>query len=247
MIEPAHCVLDGADARHIGQLRAPQQDDGQAEHSRSRDLTVGRRPAAILGHDNVDGMCNQQCPIVGFGEWTAAGEIGGVRYRERRIDRFDAADEIVVLRRSREDSDLGLAEREKNTARRFAERLHGRRCIRHLDPAVAGERCPGRAAEREQWDACGCRRRGCIGRNDRGVRMRRVDESIDAFGCKISRKALGAAESADAHRHTLRGRRRGAPRERDRYGHVRACAETLRQPSRLRGTAENEDAPHVVR
>jgi hypothetical protein len=192
-------------------------------------------------------MCNQQCSIVGFGERTAAGEIGGVRYRERRINRFDATDEIVVLRRSREDYDLGLAEREKDTARGLAERLHGRRGIRHLDPAVVGERRPGRAAEREQRDACGDRRRGCIGRNDRGVRMRRVDESIDAFGCEISRKALGAAESADAHRHPLRGRRGGAPRERDRYGHVRACAEALRQPSRLRGTAENKDALHVVR
>jgi hypothetical protein len=247
MIEPSHDVLHGLHGRHLGQRGTAQQDDGQAEQPRRRDLAVGRRSTAVLGHDNLDGMCNQQCPIVGFGEWTTAGEIGGVRYRERRIDRFDAADEIVVLRRSREDSDLGLAERNKNTARRFAECFHRRRGIRHLDPVVARERRPRRTPERQQRDACGCRRRSCIGRDDRGVRMRRVDESIDAFGCEISRKALGAAESADAHRHTLGGRRPGAPRERDRYGHVRAFAETLRQPSRLRGAAENEDAPHVVR
>lgn len=246
MIEPAHCVLDGADAGHIGQRWAPQQDDGKAEHSRGRDLAVGRRSTAVLGDDHVDGVCDQQCPIVGLGKWTTAGDVGDVRYGERRINRLDTAHEVVVLRRLREGADLGLAERNKNTARRCAECFYGRRGIRHLGPAVAGELRPRRTPEREQWDACGCRRRGCIGRNDCGVRMRRVDESIDAFGCEISRKALGAAESADSHRRALRSGRRGAARERDRYGHVHAFAETLRQASRLRGAAENEDAPHVV-
>jgi hypothetical protein len=246
MIEPSHDVLHGLDGRYLGQRWTSQQDDGKAEHSCRRDLAVGRSPTAVLGNDHVDGVCDQQCPIIGLGEWTTAGDIGSVRYGERRINRFDAAHEIVVLRRLREGADLGLAERNKNTARRFAECFHCRRGIRHLDPAVARERRPGRTPKREQRDACGCCRRGCISRDDRSVRMRRVDEGIDAFGGEILRKPLGAAESADSHRRALRGGRRGAARERDRYGHVRAFAETLRQASRLRGAAENEDAPHVV-
>ena len=246
MIEPSHDVLDGLDGRHVGQRRTAQQDDGKAEHSRRRDLAVGCRSAAVLGDDQVDGVCDQQCPVVDLGEWTTAGDIGGVRYGERRINRFDAAHKVVVLRRSREGADLGLAERNKNTARRFAECFDCCRRIRHLDPAVAGERRPGRTPKREQGDACGCRRRGCVSRDDRSVGMRRVDESIDAFGGEISRQALGAAESADSHRRALRGGRRSAAGERDRYDHVRAFAETLRQASRLRGAAENEDAPHVV-
>jgi hypothetical protein len=246
MIEPSHDVLDGLDGRHLGQRRTSQQDDGKAKHSRRCDLAVGCRSAAVLGDEYVDGVCDQQCPVVGLGEWTTAGDIGGVRYGERRINRFDAAHKVVVLRRSREGADLGLAERNKNTARRFAECFDCCRGIRHLDPAIAGERRPGRTPKREQGDACGCRRRGCISRDDRSVRMRRIDESIDAFGGEILRKALGAAESSDSHRRALRGGRRSAAGERDRYGHVRAFAETLRQASRLRGAAENEDAPHVV-
>lgn len=246
MIEPSHDVLHGLDGRYLGQGRTAQQDDGQAEQPRRRDLAVGRRSTAVFGDDHVDGVCDQQCPIIGLGEWTTAGDIGSVRYGERRINRFDAAHEIVVLRRLREGADLGLAERNKNTARCFAECFHCRRGIRHLDPAVAGERRPGRTPKREQRDACGYCRRGCISRDDRSVRMRRVDEGIDAFGGEILRKTLGAAESADSHRRALRGGRRGAARERDRYGHVRAFAETLRQASRLCGAAENEDAPHVV-
>jgi hypothetical protein len=246
MIEPRYYVLHGLDGRYLGQRWTSQQDDGKAEHSCRRDLAVGRSPTAVLGNDHVDGVCDQQCPIVGLSEWTTARDIGGVRYGERRINRFDAAHKIVVLRRSREGADLGLAERNKNTARRFAECFDCCRGIRHLDPAISGERRPGRTPKREQGDACGCRRRGCISGDDRSVRMRRVDESIDAFGGEISRQALGAAESADSHRRALRGGRRSAAGERDRYGHVRAFAETLRQASRLRGAAENEDAPHVV-
>jgi hypothetical protein len=246
MIEPRHYVLHGLDARYLGQRRTAQQDDGQAEHSRRRDLAVGRRSTAVFGDDHVDGVCDQQCPIVRLGEWTTAGEIGGARYGERRINRFDAAHKIVVLRRLREGGDLGLAERNKNAARRFAERFHCCRRIRYLDPAIARERRPGRTPKREQGDACDCRRRGCVSRDDRSVRMRRVDESIDALGGEILRQALGATKPADSHRRALRSRRRGAAGERDRYGHVRAFAETLRQASRLCGAAENEDAPHVV-
>ena len=246
MIEPRHYVLHGLDGRHVGQRRTAQQDDGKAEHSRRRDLAVGRSPTAVLGDDHVDGMRDEQCQIAGFGEWTTAGDIGGVRYGERRINRFDAAHKIVVLRRSREGADLGLAEGNKNAARRFAECFHCRRRIRHLDPAVAWEWRPGRTPKREQGDACGCRRPGCVSRDDCSVGMRRVDESIDALGGEILRQALGATEPADSHRRALRGGRRSAAGERDRYGHVRAFAETLRQASRLCGAAENEDAPHVV-
>lgn len=246
MIDPSHYVLDGLHNRHFGQQRAAQEDDGQAERSRRRDLAVARTPAAVFGDDDIDRVCGEQRPIVGLAEWTAAGDIGDVRHRKRRINRLDAAHEIAVLRRSREDSDLGLAEREKHVARRFAERFHSRCGIGHLDPAIAGTRRPGRAPKREQGDGRGCRGGGCVGRDRRRIGMRHIDQRVDAFSSEISRKALGAAESADPYRRSLRCRRRGAARERDRYGHIGAFGETLRQTSRFRGPAENEDAPHAA-
>ena len=247
MIEPGHDVLDGLDGRYLGQRRAPQQDDGKAKRPRGRDLAVGRSATAVLGDDDVNGMRDQQGPIVHLRERTTAGDIGGVRYGERRINRFDAAHEIMMLRRSREDSELGLAKREKHTARRFAERVYRCRGIRHLDPTVGGQRCPRRATQREQGDACGGRRGGCIGGNDGSVRMRGVDQGIDTFPREIPGKTLGSAESADSHRHRVSGGRPGAACERHRCGHIAAFAETLRQPSRFRGAAQNEDAPHVGR
>ena len=77
--------------------------------------------------------------------------------------------------------------------------------------------------------------------------MRRIDKRVDAFGRELFAKALGATESADPHRHGVRGGRGGAARERNRYGHIGAFDQTFRQPSRFRRAAENEDASHVVR
>jgi len=247
MIEPDHDVLDGLDGRYLGQRRAPQQDDGKAKRPRGRDLAVGRRATAVLGDDDVNGMRDQQGPIVHLREWTTAGDIGGVRYGERRINRLDAAHEIMMLRRSCEHSELGLAKREKHTARRFAERVYRCRGVRHFDPTIGGQRRPRRATQREQGNARGGGRRGCIGGNDGSVRMRGVDDGIDTFSREIPGKTLGSAESADSHRHRVSGGRSGAARERHRCGHIAAFAETLRQPSRFGGAAQNEDAPHVAR
>ena len=246
MIKPRHCLRDGPDGRYFGQGRPAQQDDRKPEHSRRRDLAVGRSPPAILGDDDIDGVSCQQYPIGVLSERTSAGDVGCMWDRQRRIHRLDAAHEIVVLRRSSERSDLRLTEREKNTARLRAERLHGGAGIGDLHPTIAGKRRPGRASQREQGNACGCRRGGGIGRDARGVGVCRVDEDIDALACEILCKALSAAESADPHRRGLCGRRSGAASERDRNFQLDAFNETFRQAARFRGPTENEDASHDV-
>ena len=247
MIEPRQRFLDGLDGGHRGQRRTARQDDGEAERARRRDLAVGRGPTAVPGDDEVDGMGGQQCPIVGLGERSTAGDVGCVRHREGRIDRFDAAYEIMVLRRLRESPDLAFAEGEEDTAGLFAQRLYCRGGIGNLDPTITGERHPRRPAQRKQRYARGRRRVGRVGRDDCGVRMGRIDKRVDAFGREILAKALGATESADPHRHRVSGRRPGAARERNRYGHIGAFDETFRQPSRFRRAAQNEDVSHVVR
>jgi hypothetical protein len=247
MIEPRNCVLDGPDGRYLRQRWTAQQHDGNAERSRRRDLAVGRGPTAVLGDDHVDGVGDQQCPIVGLAERTTTGDIGCVRHRKRRINRLDAAHEIMMLWSSREDSNLALAECEKDVPRRFAECFHCRGDIGNFDPTVAGQRRPWRAPECEQGDARGRRGRGCIRGDDSRVGVRRVDESVDALVGEISRKAFDSAEAADPHWRGLRGGRSGAPGERDRYGEIHASDEMLRQAPRFSSAAENEDAPHVAR
>src|SRR5262245_64569687 len=83
MIEPRNCVLDGPDARHLRQRRAAQQDDGKTERSRRRDLAVGRGPTAVLGDNHVDGVGDQQCPIVRSEEHTS--ELQSLRHLVCRL------------------------------------------------------------------------------------------------------------------------------------------------------------------
>jgi len=52
--------------------------------------------------------------VLGFAERAAAGHVGDLRQRQRRIDRIDAADEIMVLRRIAERRELVAAERDKD-------------------------------------------------------------------------------------------------------------------------------------
>ena len=71
--------------------------------------------------------------------------------------------------------------------------------------------------------------------------MGRVDQRIDTLVRQIVGEPFGAAETADAHRHRLRGGRRGAARQRQRHGKLGAPGQPFRQPARFRRAAENED------
>jgi len=245
MIEPANRVLDSPGCRHLRRRRTAQQDDGETEPPRRRDLAVGRGTAAVLGDDHLDRVADKQSPIVRFAERPATGDIERVRYRKRRINGLDAAHEIMMLRRPREDSNLAFAEREKHMSRRVAQRLQRRRGIGDFDPSVAAQRRPWSAPQCEQGNARGRGGGGRVRGDDFGVGVRRVDESVDALIDEISREALGPAEAADAHPRGLRGGRRGTPGERDRYGEIGTSGETFREPSRFRSAAEDEDASHV--
>ena len=177
-----------------------------------------------------------------------AGEIDGVRHRERRLDRIDAADEIEVLRRRRERRQLLAAEREKDAARRGAERPHGASAVGDLGPAVAVDRDPGGTIERQQRDLREVSRpAAALADMRRRVGMRRIDQDVDRFRAEIGGETLGAAETADPHRNRLRRRRGGAAGERQRHREIGARRQALREPPRLRGAAENEDALHGAR
>jgi hypothetical protein len=151
-----------------------------------------------------------------------------------------------VLRRVREQPDIVAAEREKNTARRGAERRDGAAHIIDLGPAIAFSRGPGGTAQYQQWDLCrrgGARR---ILRHHRRVGMCRIDQDIDILPREMIRQAFRTAEAADPYRDRMGCRRGGAARERKRHDQIAAIRQALRELPRLRGAAEDEDAFHVA-
>lgn len=247
MIEPGNRPLDRLDCRDTRQFRPAQHDHGEAERARRCDLAVGRGPAAVLGDHDVDRMTGHQYSIVCFRVRSSPGHVDCMWYRERRLHRLYAANEIAVLRGQRKSSDVVPADCQEDAARQFAQRLHRLGDIRDQGPAVAVKRRPWWPSKREQRDAPRGRRRGRVGGNRRGIGMRRVDEGADALGSKIVCKAGAPAEAAGPHRHSMRRRRGGAPGKRNRHGKVGAPGKMLRQAPRFRRAAENEDALHAAR
>ena len=247
MIKPADRILRGFDCRHFWQSRPAQHDDVDAQRARRSDLAVGCIAAAVLGDDAFDAMLFQQRAFVGLAERPARHEIDCVRYVERRIDRIDAADQIVVLWGGRKCADLLAADRKEGAALRIAKRTNGIADILSLGPSVASDRRPGRPPQGDDRDLCngrGCRR---MGRDGRGIGMGGIDQHVDTLGGEIGRQPLDAAEAADTHRDRLGGGLGRAARQRKRYVEIGSVREEPGQLPRLARAAEDENIPHAVR
>jgi len=74
------------------------------------------------------------------------------------------------------------------------------------------------------------------------VRMRRIDQHIDVLGGKIVGEPLRAAEAADAKLNRDSRRRTSATGERQRHSDPDMRGKPLRQLTRFRRAAQNEDA-----
>src|SRR5262249_26476157 len=97
MIEPSHRTLDGLDRGGRRQPWPAQHYNRKAQCLRGRDLPIGRGAAAVLCHDHFEPALGQQRALVGFAIGTATDEIIDLREIEWRIDRIDAANDIIVL------------------------------------------------------------------------------------------------------------------------------------------------------
>jgi hypothetical protein len=96
----------GGDLR---QDRSADQHDFYAKHPRRGNLAIARRPAAILGDDDVDTVLMEQPGLVGFRKRAAGGQVMRLRHGKRGIDRVDAADQVIMLRRRFEGAAIPAA------------------------------------------------------------------------------------------------------------------------------------------
>ena len=240
MIEPRDNSLHGLDRWHCGEYRPTEHQDRKAQRSRGLDLAVGRSAAAVLGHDQFDKARREQRSFVGFAVGTASHDVIDTRQIERRVDRINAANKVIMLRCRSKRREFLAPKRKEDAAGRLAKRVHrGQRAI-DLDPTVARDRQPGRPPQCEEANARRLRGARAIGRDHGGIGMRRIDERVDPFCQHISREPLGAAEAADPHRYGKGRWRRRAPGKRQCHRKVATAAQALRQLPRFPRTAENE-------
>lgn len=242
MIEPRDYFVDRLHGARIWRCGPAQHDDFNAESARGGDLAVACSAAAVFGDHRIDRMRAHELALVGLAKWSAIDEIADARQRQRRLDRIDTADQIKMLRRFCQRREFTAAERDKDPARPLAQGAHrigDRGCFA---PAIAGDRAPWWTAQPDQRHAHLARRARGIGRDDVGIRMRRVDERIDPLLAEIFGKPGSAAEAAAANRHRLPRRRFGAAGQRHHDLQVRALGQTFGQLSRFHSAAEDKDA-----
>ena len=95
MIEPRERVFARSRPRRRRCRRPAQHDHLDAESARGGDLAVGGAAAAVFRDHDFDAMRRHQRAVVGFAERPAPGHVSHMRQRQRRIDRIDAADQII--------------------------------------------------------------------------------------------------------------------------------------------------------
>ncbi len=230
MIEPGDRLLDRLDRRHLRQRRPAQHDRpaGRARapprscrRSRCRRCSWRRRSRCDAASSSARSSASR--------ERAAAGDIARVRHRERRLDRIDAADEIVVLRRAGEGaSSLRPRRGTPGAARRRA------RCTRAGTSATSVQRSPAAAIQGGRRSASNrhagrARGLGRIGARCGGVGMRGVDQRVDALrrqivGEPLRRRRSRRSAPAPAARRAPRCGRPATASPRDRRARPAAPA-----------------------
>lgn len=245
MIGKPHRLFGRLGAVAVRRGRPLDQYDGQAENAGGNHLAIGRFAAGILADDHVDPVFVQKRDFRFHGEGAAGQQIVDMRRRHRRVDRVDAAHEIVVLRRGVESPGFLSTDSEEDASRCLAQRGHGLGHGRNARPAVALCLVPAKTFQPQQRNANFSACSPGIGGNLPGKGVGRVDHEIDGPFTEIGRKPRNAAETAGAHRHGLRCGIDRAAGQRQRNGKIQPAGKPACQIARIGGAAQYEDASLV--
>jgi hypothetical protein len=163
-----------------------------------------------------------------------------VPHIERRLDRIDAADEVVVLWGGGEWSQFLPPDCQKDASGALAQLTNCILRVGYIDPDIAFQGGPRRPAKSKDWRIglrSGLR---SIRGNRFGIRMRGIDQEIDALGAKIFRESVSTPEAASAYRDGLRSGRRRSAGKRNR-GDELTVGERESKLASLRGPSQNQD------
>jgi hypothetical protein len=240
VIEPRNSLGNRCDGRAIRKRWPPEHEDRNPEQSGCRDLAVGRLSPTVFCDHSVYGKRLEHRPILTLRERAARKNVMSVRHLERRLDRIDAADEVVMLWGSGKWSQFLPPNCQKDVSGALAQRTNCILRIGYIDPDITVHGGPRRPAKGEDWRVS--LRSGLHGiRGNRfGIRMRCIDQEIDALSAKISCKSVSTPEAASAYRDGLSGGRRGAAGKRNR-GDELTAGERESKLASLRGTSQNQD------
>lgn len=217
----------------------------QAKGPCGSDLAVGGRAAAVLADDHLDLPRAQELYLGCLIKGPARQQRFQLRQLQGRLDRIDAAHQILMLRRCLEGSRLLPADGQKHALWRCAKGRHGRLDRGDLLPPVArfGLPCrPLQSDQRHTGQPCGCR--GVL-RDLPGKGMGRIDQHVDGMLAEIGCQPLRTAEAARPGRGRQGQGIAGAPGERQGERDVAARRKLFGQLARFGRARQNEDVTRV--
>lgn len=242
MIKRRQCLRNTPDAIRIAGVGPLDHGHIDTQLPRRRKLGVGGCSAAVFGHNDLYFVLGQQRQLVIQSEWSSIQDGVQVRQVERRFNRFDATDQIGVLRRFGQRRQLLPAEGDKDAPACRSERPDSLSNGPIRRPAIAGLFLPGRPANGNSHHTGPCRGDPGIFADPGGERMRCVDNHVYCFFPKIPLKPFGAAKSTAANRDSMRYGIAGTAGKRHRRIEPAVTRNPLGQQSRFGGAAKDQNA-----
>lgn len=243
--EPSERHLDIRRRFGIGQLWPRHHNDRQSKLARGGDFRIGRIGAGILGDDDLDGFAGQKTFLTVYIEGSARCDHAAMRKLQRRGERIDGADQIVVVRRGEEGRDFKLSDRKKDPARYGSQTARGIRHIGCIDPDVALLPLPGRTFEPQERNWSPMRGMNRVRRHLCGERMGRIDQRVDGTIPQVTPQSLDAAETAYPVWNRRRNDVRRPSRERDLRLEPHIAAKPERETACFCRSPKNEDIDHA--
>ncbi|SCX17816.1 hypothetical protein DSM25558_2345 [Agrobacterium sp. DSM 25558] len=232
--------IDVRDRRGVCPHRSLDHQHPYAQLARRFNLRIGSRAARVFGYDGSDVIFTQQLDFVLQSEGPARRNIPGMRYRQKRLNRIDAADEIMVLGCGLEGQQFLTAKREESLGARVSKSSNSAFHIDHALPVIPDLSLPRRTFQSDKWNIrhfCGfngvCRDAG-------RVRVGRVHQKIEPIFRDEVGQSTCTAKAAGAHRHRLLNRITGTAGHRQKKPIAGVFRQFSGQNTGIRRAAENE-------
>ncbi len=211
-----------------------------AKLSRRFDLRIGCRATGILADNKADAVFTQQVDFVFHRERPTRRNVTRMRHAERRLDRINASDEVIVLRRGLEGQKLLTTQRKEGVGALGPESAYGAVDIGHTLPVIISLFFPCGTLQCHQRYL---RDRGGlngVGGYARRVRVGGIHQQIEVMFHDKGGKSAGTAKAAASHRHRLHNRVTGAASQREQKTVAGVFSQFSSQNAGMRRAAKNE-------
>lgn len=241
MIQPRERGFDAGHAIPAESGRPPDQNHRDRKVACGGNFAVGCAAAAVFRHHDIDCVLFQERALRSYIKRPTLEQVAGARQHEGRIDRLDAADQVIVMRRVIKRRKFLSTEGKEHFARQIAEQLRRLFDVTRFDPVIALNGAPRCTAQCQQRRSGVLRGEARMHRNGRGIGMRGINQGADALVPEVARQTLHSTKAAAAHRDRLRGGGARAPGEREGGCNIRAGGQTLAELACFGGPTQNED------